>query len=74
MNHVSPITGYTPKDPEHHGTRFVRQQKKALERGGSLTPEREQELDATVDRMKANDVDHKRDAEINRKKREAKGK
>lgn len=39
LNHVSPVTGFTPKDVEHQdaltGGRFSRQAEKALERGES---------------------------------------
>ncbi len=32
-SHVCPVTGYTPRDPDHHGAEFKQVQEAALERG-----------------------------------------
>jgi len=48
LNHVSPITGYTPKDPEHFGANFLRQSKKALERTGSLDEKTAKAIDKKI--------------------------
>jgi hypothetical protein len=33
LDHVCPVTGFTPRDPDHHGPEFANVQKAALERG-----------------------------------------
>lgn len=60
LNHVCAVTGFKPTDPEHQGTRFIYQSKKALERTGSLTTEKSAELDSAMQRAKDNGVDSKR--------------
>ena len=59
LNHKSPVTGYKPTQPEHLGERFILQSKKALQRGKSLTPEKELELDRQREEAKSTDVDRK---------------
>lgn len=40
LNHVNPITGHTPQEPEHLGAEFLAIQKAALERGADkISPE-----------------------------------
>ena len=47
LNHVCPVTGFTPTDPEHNGEQFVKQAQAALIRGGSSEDDPEvQELKA----------------------------
>ena len=55
--HLCPVTGFTPADPEHYGTASIRASKEAFRRGESLTPEKEAELDARIE--KATIVDEK---------------
>ena len=57
LNHVSPVTGFTPRDIEHQGEAFIEQSKKALERTGSLTEEKEAELDQALERAREAKVD-----------------
>lgn len=59
LGHTCTATGYKPTQPQHLGANFIRQSKAALERTGSLTPEREQELDALLTEAKSKDVDGK---------------
>lgn len=59
LEHVSPVTGYKPTDPKHHGSRFLRQQKEALRRTGKLTEAREAEIDKDIDEVKSAKVDAK---------------
>lgn len=59
LAHVSPVTGYTPADIEHHGERGILVAKKALGRTGSLDTNAEAGLDTALDNVKNNDVEHK---------------
>lgn len=59
LDHICAVTGFTPRDPQHFGERFMLQQKEALKRGNSLTPEREKEIDDQIKEAKEKDVDHK---------------
>lgn len=57
-NHVSPVTGFTPKDPEHFGTRFIRQSEAALKRTKSDSEDTRLEMNRMLDNAKAADVDY----------------
>ena len=46
-------TGFTPRDPQHFGKKFLQQSKAALRRGNSLTKEREEEINKMI-----NDIKH----------------
>lgn len=50
LNHVSPVTGHTPQEPEHLGPEFVAVQKAALERGKERaeTPKQEAKQDEAI--------------------------
>jgi hypothetical protein len=37
LAHTSPVTGFTPADPRHHGQRFIKQSREALLRGKAKT-------------------------------------
>lgn len=57
-DHVSEVTGFTPRDLEHQGTRGIMVAKEALRRTGKLTKTREAELDAKLDEVRGQDIDH----------------
>lgn len=57
LEHTSPVTGYKPTDPRHHGSRFLRQSKEALRRTGKLTKTREKEIDDQIAEIKEKGVD-----------------
>ena len=57
LEHICSITGFTPCDPEHFGTRFIAQSKKALERTGSLTDQRIKDIDTIMENAKYHDID-----------------
>lgn len=48
-DHTCEETGYTPRDPQHFGKKFLRQSKHALKRGDSLTEEKEKEIDEMLE-------------------------
>ena len=58
LDHVCSVTGFTPRDPQHFGERFVRQSKKALERGKSLSEEKEKEINNQIEEVREKDIDH----------------
>lgn len=71
LNHVSPVTGFRPTDPEHHGKRGLLVAKKALGRTGSLSPATENAIDAQLNsagiaqvQTKLNDNKAKLDQEV----------
>ena len=73
-NHVCEVTGFTPKDPEHYGTASMRASKEALRRSGSLTKEKEAEIDLRIADAKASGVDARlaeRKAQVIKAQREA---
>lgn len=45
-------TGFTPRDPQHFGKRFLQQSKAALKRGKSLTKTREKEINKMINNTK----------------------
>jgi len=47
-DHVCPVTGYTPKDPEHLGKNFLRQSREALRRSNSLDTDRETQIEGQI--------------------------
>lgn len=55
--HNCAVTGYTPADLAHGGTIAVLVAKESLKRSGSLTKEREAELDEVLDSVKNTNVD-----------------
>lgn len=59
LAHTCEVTGYNPTQPQHFGTQFMRNQKAALKRGGSLTKAREGAIDADIEKAKESGVDHK---------------
>ena len=59
LDHTCSVTGFTPRDPQHFGERFMLQQKEALKRGGSLTKTREKEIDAQIKEAREKGVDDK---------------
>lgn len=68
LNHTSPVTGFKPTEPEHLGSRFLKQQRQALLRGlnkkrrkpRTELPKRfEQELVASEARVARKNVDMK---------------
>ena len=58
LEHISPVTGFTPRDIQHHGSAGIRVAEAALKRTGSLTSEMEAELEATKDTVVTENVDH----------------
>ena len=59
LDHKCSVTGFTPRDPQHFGERFMLQQKEALKRGNSLTREKEKAIDAQIKEAKEKGVDDK---------------
>ena len=59
LDHVSPVTGFTPKDLEHHGSRGSQVAKASLARKGKLSKARETALDSQLEEVKTQGVDHK---------------
>lgn len=59
LAHVSPVTGYSPTDIEHHGERGILVAKKALERTGSLDTAAEDALDNAMGNIRNENVEHK---------------
>lgn len=59
LDHTCSVTGFTPRDPQHFGERFMLQQKEALKRGGSLTKTREKEIDTQIKEAREKGVDDK---------------
>lgn len=62
-NHNCDITGFSPKDPQHHGEQFVRQSIEAVKRGGSHgnsneVQERQEMLESGVPHEVSNRVRH----------------
>ena len=57
LNHKCSITGYTPKDQEHFGSRFINQSKKALERTGSLSTEKKNKINDKIKKIKDENID-----------------
>lgn len=68
LAHESPVTGFKPTEPEHHGRRFVKQQRQALLRGlnknrkkkrTELPTKLEKELEKTEANIARKNVDNK---------------
>ena len=59
LAHVSPVTGFTPTDLQHQGTRGILVAKEALRRKGKLTKGREAELDAQIQEVSDAGIDDK---------------
>lgn len=62
-NHTCDVTGFSPKDPQHHGEQFIRQSIEALKRGGSDSndkevQEREDVLESGIPHKVSNRVRH----------------
>lgn len=62
-DHTCNVTGFKPKDPQHHGEQFVRQSIKALKRGGSHgnsneVQERQEMLETGVPHDVSNRIRH----------------
>jgi hypothetical protein len=59
LNHTSPVTDFKPTDPQHHGKRFVKQQRQALLRGINKNEEVDKtELPEAIEKeLKATEAD-----------------
>lgn len=56
LDHISPVTGFTPKDLEHHGSAGLRIAEAALKRTGSLTEEIKAELESKQENVTTADL------------------
>jgi len=59
LDHVSPVTGFKPSDPEHQGKRGLLVSKKALARTGSLSKEVEAEIESKLEVVRTSLVQEK---------------
>ena len=61
LDHVSPVTGYRPTDPEHQGKTGLLIAKQALKRTNSLGAEAEAKVDANLANVEASGIQKKID-------------
>lgn len=57
LAHTSEVTGYTPRDLEHHGAQGLRVAEKALARTGSLKTKQKNEIEKKLDHVRKDNVD-----------------
>ena len=67
LDHVSPVTGYKPTDPRHHGRKGLLVSKQALKRTGSLTEEKKVKLDEDIATLTAEHEKKKKDKDAEEK-------